>query len=103
LKGHNPIEPAKLDAAILSGPYVESFQDLFEALTAAGGVTTVNDAASIAAAVTGLWRDEAARAAQIAAARGVIAHGVEAFDATVSALFALLPQGADTRAARASA
>lgn len=103
LKGHNPIEPAKLDAAILSGPYVESFQDLFEALTAAGGVTTVNDAASIAAAVTGLWRDEAARAAQIAAARGVIAHGVEAFDATVSALFALLPQGADTRTARASA
>ncbi|QGZ94492.1 3-deoxy-D-manno-octulosonic acid transferase [Terricaulis silvestris] len=103
LKGHNPIEPAKLDAAIVSGPHVESFQDLFDALTAAGGVTTVNDAASIANAVTRLWSDEAARSAQIAAARGVIAHGVEAFDATVTQLIALLPQGADVRPAHATA
>jgi 3-deoxy-D-manno-octulosonic-acid transferase len=103
LKGHNPIEPAKLDAAIASGPYVESFQDLFDALTAARGLTTVADAASIAAAVTRLWRDEAARSAQIAAARGVIAHGVEAFDATVAQLIALLPQGAEVRPAHASA
>jgi 3-deoxy-D-manno-octulosonic-acid transferase len=103
LKGHNPIEPAKLDAAILSGPHVESFQDLFDALTAAHGVATVHDAASIAAAVTRLWRDDAARSAQIAAARGVIAHGVEAFDATVAQLIALLPQSADVRPAHASA
>jgi 3-deoxy-D-manno-octulosonic-acid transferase len=103
LKGHNPIEPAKLDAAILSGAHVESFQDLFDALTTARGVTTVNDAASIASAVTRLWRDEAARTAQTAAARGVIAHGVEAFDATVAELIALLPQSADMRQAHASA
>jgi 3-deoxy-D-manno-octulosonic-acid transferase len=103
LKGHNPIEPAKLDAAIISGPHVESFQDLFDALTAARGVATVNDAASIAETVTRLWRDETARSAQIAAARGVIAHGVEAFDATVTQLIALLPQGADVRPAHASA
>jgi 3-deoxy-D-manno-octulosonic-acid transferase len=91
LRGHNPIEPAKLDTAIVSGPHVESFQDLFDALTAAHGVTTVRDAESLAAAVTRLWRDESARATQIAAARGVIAHGVEAFDATVAQLMALLP------------
>jgi 3-deoxy-D-manno-octulosonic-acid transferase len=74
---------------------------LFDALGAARGVTTVQDAASLAAAVTRLWRDDVARAAQIAAARGVIAHGDEAFDATVAQLMALLPQ--DAEAAHASA
>jgi 3-deoxy-D-manno-octulosonic-acid transferase len=101
LKGHNPIEPAKLDAAIVSGPYVESFQDLFDALTAAHGVTTVRDAASLAESVTRLCSDDIARTAQLAAARGVIAHGVEAFDTTVRTLLTLLPQGVE--AAHASA
>ena len=49
LKGHNPIEPAKLGSAILTGPYVESFQDLFRgAMIAAGGAVVVTDAATIA-------------------------------------------------------
>ena len=103
LKGHNPIEPAKLDAAIVSGSHVESFQDLFDALSAAGGVTIARDADTLAAAVTRLWRDEAARASQVSAARGVIAHGVEAFDETVTQLLALLPQRASTEPQRASA
>lgn len=103
LKGHNPIEPAKLDAAIASGPNVESFQDLFDALNAAGGVTIVQNAETLAAAVARLWRDEAARASQISAARGVIAHGVEAFDETVTQLLALVPQHAGSEPERASA
>lgn len=103
LKGHNPIEPAKLDAAIVSGPHVESFQDLFDALIAAGGATIVQNAETLATAVTRLWSDEAARASQISAARGVIAHGVEAFEETVTQLLALLPQRANAEAARASA
>ncbi|MCA8887096.1 MAG: hypothetical protein KDA35_10730, partial [Hyphomonadaceae bacterium] len=36
LKGHNPIEPAKLGSAIITGPYVESFEDLFAEMFAAG-------------------------------------------------------------------
>jgi 3-deoxy-D-manno-octulosonic-acid transferase len=91
LKGHNPIEPAKAGAAILVGPHVESFQDVYDALFAAGGAVRVETASAIADAVLGLWRDEGARARQLEAARRVVAQGAEVFDATVDALAALLP------------
>lgn len=91
LKGHNPIEPAKLGAAILTGPNVESFQDLFDALFAAGGATGVDTPSSIAAAVTVLWRDDASRSGQLEAARRVAAQGADAFTHTLASLIALLP------------
>lgn len=103
LKGHNPIEPAKLDAAILTGPNVESFQDLFDALGAANGAVTVSDAASLADAVATLWRDDAARARQVEAARAVMAQGAEALDTTVAQLLSLLPARATPEPANASA
>jgi 3-deoxy-D-manno-octulosonic-acid transferase len=104
LKGHNPIEPAKLGAAILTGPHVESFQDVFDALIAARGASVITDAESLAAEVARLWRDEAARESQTNAARGVAAHGAQAFADTVDALAALLPMPQSARkAADASA
>jgi 3-deoxy-D-manno-octulosonic-acid transferase len=103
LKGHNPIEPAKLDTAILTGPHVESFQDLFDALAAADGATTVTNAETLAAGVAALWRDEAARERRIEAARAVMSQGVEALETTVRELAALLPMRATAEAASASA
>lgn len=94
LKGHNPIEPAKLGAAILTGPNVESFHDVFDALFTAQGAMIVRDPASIADAVSLLWRDDAVRTEQLAAARAAIAVGAEAFDATITQILALLPQAA---------
>lgn len=91
LKGHNPIEPAKLGSAILTGPYVESFQDLFAEMFAAGGAVRVEDATSLAAAIARLWRDEAARAKQLEAARSVTAQGADAFERTLDAVIALIP------------
>jgi 3-deoxy-D-manno-octulosonic-acid transferase len=91
LKGHNPVEPAKLGAAVLSGPNVESFQDLFDALFTGQAALRVDDAHDIAVAVTHLWRDEATRARQVEAARSVLAHGAAAFDNTVAQLLALTP------------
>lgn len=85
LKGHNPIEPAKIGSAILTGPYVESFQDVFDALFAAGGARRVNEAA-LATAVASLWTHATAREAQVNAARAFAAQGAEAFDATVAKL-----------------
>ena len=35
--GQNPIEPAKLGSAILHGPNVGNFADVYEGLDAAGG------------------------------------------------------------------
>lgn len=94
LKGHNPIEPARLGSAILTGPYVESFQDLFAAMIAAGAAVTVKDAPGIAARVAELWRNEGQRAKQLADARAVTAQGADAFERTVDAVIALVPSAA---------
>ena len=104
LKGHNPIEPAKLGSAILTGPYVESFQDLFAAMIAAGGAVVVTDSANIAAHVAELWRIESQRAKQLEAARSVIAQGADAFARTVDAISGLIPSSsAQQSTANASA
>lgn len=90
LKGHNPIEPAKLDCAIITGPYVESFEDLFDMLTANDAVAKVTSAGHVAAVVATFWRDDADRAAQVRAARAVVDQGDAAMTATVTQLVALL-------------
>jgi 3-deoxy-D-manno-octulosonic-acid transferase len=94
LKCHNPIEPAKLNAAILTGPHVESFEDMFAALLERGAALRVADASAIAAGVGALWADPAMREAQCAAARAFVAHGNAAFDTTVTSLLALAPHSA---------
>jgi 3-deoxy-D-manno-octulosonic-acid transferase len=93
LRGHNPIEPAKIGSAILSGPFVQSFADLYRDFFAAGAARKVTDADTIAEAVRSLWADEPARAAQIAAARTLAADGGVAITRTIEALLALLEQG----------
>ena len=48
--GQNPIEPAKLGCAILHGPYVENFTEVYGELAAAKAAARVTDAASLARA-----------------------------------------------------
>ncbi len=103
LKGHNPIEPAKLDCAILSGPHVESFQDLFDTLTQAKAATITATADEIAASVAKFWRDDGARLAQTLAARTIVDQGAAAMETTVAQLAALLSTHANTERAHASA
>ncbi|MBY0564791.1 MAG: 3-deoxy-D-manno-octulosonic acid transferase [Hyphomonadaceae bacterium] len=101
LKGHNPIEPAKLGAAILTGPYVESFEDVYAALRAGQGATTVTDPETLAAAVAQLWRDGAARQQLTQNARAVVAQGANALDSAVMALASLI--ATETKPAHAPA
>lgn len=103
LKGHNPIEPAKLGAAIVTGPYFESFQDIYDALIAAGGASRVSDASELADAVQRLWRDREARTRQLQAASEITEQGADAFAHTLSALAALLPEATPKARAHASA
>lgn len=49
--GQNPIEPAKLGCAILHGPNVENFADIYAELSAARAAARVTDAESLARAV----------------------------------------------------
>jgi 3-deoxy-D-manno-octulosonic-acid transferase len=103
LKGHNPVEPARIGSAMITGPHVESFEDLFDDLFAAGGAVKAANTEELARAVERLWSDETARARQVEAARAVTARGADAAEHTVTALQALLPTHAETRAADASA
>jgi 3-deoxy-D-manno-octulosonic-acid transferase len=43
--GQNPLEPARLGAAVLSGPHIDNFREIFRLLVAGGGaeVLTAND------------------------------------------------------------
>jgi 3-deoxy-D-manno-octulosonic-acid transferase len=52
--GQNPIEPAKLGAAILHGPHVHNFKDVYAALGRAGGAWPVADGGSLAQALADL-------------------------------------------------
>ncbi|GAN00185.1 lipid IVA 3-deoxy-D-manno-octulosonic acid transferase [alpha proteobacterium U9-1i] len=94
LKGHNPAEPAKIGAAIVTGPYVESFQDLFDTLFAADAALEARDAEAIAAAIASLWRDDDARSRRVAAASAVIEAGAHALEATLAELNAVLKRPA---------
>ena len=52
--GHNPYEPIALGSAVLTGPHVFNFADIYQRLGSTGGCITVNDHTQIAQAVQNL-------------------------------------------------
>ena len=79
--GHNPLEPARLDCALVTGPHTENFAEAYAALEDSGAVSRVTDASTLAGAVRALLDDETARATRSAAAREAartLGGGVEA-------------------------
>ena len=89
--GHNAYEPALAGSAILHGPGVGNFADLYARLAAAGGAAQVADGPALAAAVAGLWDDPARRAAMVAAARGVLEAEADGVAATAGMILDCLP------------
>ena len=67
--GHNPLEPARLDCALVAGHHTENFAEAYAALESGGALGRVADAGALAGAVQALLNDEAARTARAAAAR----------------------------------
>ena len=61
--GHNPLEAARLGCALVHGPHVANFAELFAALDAAGGAEPVADAAGLADAIDRLLGDAPRRRA----------------------------------------
>lgn len=53
--GQNPIEPAKLGAAILHGPQVQNFTEVYAALASAGGAAEVDSVGGLAGELTRLF------------------------------------------------
>jgi 3-deoxy-D-manno-octulosonic-acid transferase len=56
--GQNPIEAAKLGAAILHGPHVWNFAEIYAAMDGAGGSETVTDSSKLTVRV-GAWLKDA--------------------------------------------
>ena len=84
--GQNPIEPIKLGAAIVHGPHVWNFADIYSALDAAGGAEQVDDAAGLAACTGGWLTDDQRRKAVTEAGRRTVDVLGGAFDRTLQAL-----------------
>ncbi|HLJ20303.1 MAG TPA: glycosyltransferase N-terminal domain-containing protein, partial [Stellaceae bacterium] len=81
--GHNPLEAALLDCAILHGPDMANAAAMAEALRAAGASEVVIDAASLARALEPLLADPSARARRAAAAATVAARQRHVLDAVL--------------------
>ena len=81
--GHNPFEAARLDCAIVHGPDMTNCAAMAGALDAGVGALTVTDAESLAAAVSRLLGDPAARAEQASAAARIAAANSGALDAVL--------------------
>ncbi|CAL8976902.1 3-deoxy-D-manno-octulosonic acid transferase [Rhodoplanes serenus] len=90
--GQNPIEPVKLGAAVLHGPHVKNFADIYAALDGAGGAKAVADAEDLAAALTVLLADGEARATLAAAGERTVQILAGAVDRTMAALEPYLVQ-----------
>ncbi|WP_300298494.1 3-deoxy-D-manno-octulosonic acid transferase [Ferrovibrio sp.] len=72
--GQNPLEPARLDCALLFGPSMFNFSDAVAGLLETGGAQQVQDAAELTVALSILLNDPA-KTAEIAAAARAYAGG----------------------------
>jgi 3-deoxy-D-manno-octulosonic-acid transferase len=90
--GQNPVEAIKLGAAILHGPHVWNFAEIYAALDEAHGAEQIADAGKLAVRVGALLTDNAARLKLVTAARQTIATLAGALDRTVAALDPYLMQ-----------
>lgn len=85
--GQNPIEPSRLGAAILHGPHVSNFTEVYEALDRSGGALAVVDEDALAAVAgdllrqPGLMREMARTAsATVGALGGALARTLAAIE-----------------------
>jgi 3-deoxy-D-manno-octulosonic-acid transferase len=90
--GHNPIEPAKLGAAILHGPHIGNFLDIYRELDAAGGAREFADGKALAAGFAELLADPRRLRVMTRAAAGAVERLTGALDRTMGALTPYLDQ-----------
>ena len=90
--GQNPIEAIKLGAAVLHGPYVENFAEIYAALDAARGTAEVADPNDLTMRVGNWLKDVSARRFTVEAGQKTVARLGGALDRTVAALEPYLMQ-----------
>jgi 3-deoxy-D-manno-octulosonic-acid transferase len=97
--GQNPIEAAKLGAAILHGPHVWNFAEVYAALDKAGGAEQVADTGQLAASIAVWLKDVEARTRTAQTGRQLMETLGGGLDRTVAALDPYLMQCSLTRRA----
>jgi len=90
--GQNPIEPAKLDCAILHGPYVANFSAIYAELNRARGAATVTDVDSLTDSVERLLYDPNLVGQMAATARDTVLQLGGALERTYAAIEPYLVQ-----------
>ena len=75
--GHNPLEPARLGAAILHGPHTFNFVETYGEMRAAGGAALVRNERELATAIRRLWHDAKTRETMVDAARCAAENNAE--------------------------
>ena len=91
LTGHNPLEPARLGAAVICGSHHEAFAEVYGELLRKKAVLIAKDPAELAAAIASLLADPKLAKALGRRARAVAEAGQEALDAPWARLQRLLP------------
>jgi len=84
--GQNPIEPVRLDAAVLHGPHIHNFEEIYRHLDSAAPAMAIADAGGLAAAVGALIANPSMAAARARAATAALAPLAGALEATLAAL-----------------
>ena len=84
--GQNPIEAVKLGAAVLHGPHVANFADVYAALDRAGGATRVDGVDALVRQLAHLLADPAARQRSVVSAERVVDQLGGALERTLTAL-----------------
>jgi len=90
--GQNPIEAIKLGAAILHGPFISNFAEIYAALDGAKGADLVADPGRLAQRAGEWLRDAEKRQRVVAAAQKTVAALGGALDRTLAALDPYLVQ-----------
>lgn len=84
--GQNPIEAIKLGAAIVHGPHVFNFTEVYEALDSAGGARRADTLETLVKQLGQLLADPRAREASLAASERVVGQLGGALERTLTAL-----------------
>jgi len=84
--GQNPIEAIKLGAAIVHGPHVFNFSDVYQALDGAGGARMADGREALVRQLGQLLADDDARGTLVHAGERVVARLGGALERTLSAL-----------------
>jgi 3-deoxy-D-manno-octulosonic-acid transferase len=89
--GQNPIEPARLGTAILHGPHVHNFDEVYPAFDADGGALEVENGEALAAALGDLLADAGLMRDMARAAATTVGTFTGALERTMAAIEPYLP------------